>query len=120
MMEHDGGRNGYPSWDRLIEKFGAIERCLGGLQTGQQLTIEQVRLGFDRVHQRIDNLHLHGSRELDRLRDRVTTIEAGQQSSTWRDRFGISAKELVGLIVVVAMSVTGTLSSDIVVAWLGH
>lgn len=116
MQHHDEGRNGYPSWN-LVGIISSIETRLGGLQKGQDLTIEQVRLGFDRVHQRIDSLHLHGNKELDKLHHRVTKIEMrGPQGVA--GFMGMSAKELIGWGIIIVMSMSGTLTSDILVAWL--
>lgn len=118
MQHHDEGRNGYLSWN-LVGIISSIETRLGGLQTGQDLTIEQLRFGFDRVHQRIDNLHLHGNKELDKLHHRVTKIEMRSPPATGLMGFlGLSAKELVWWLTLIAMSTTGTLTSDTWLAWL--
>jgi len=119
MRQHESGPNGFPSWAHLMDIVSQIKIQLGGLQTGQDLTIEHVSRGFDRVHARIDNLHLHGNREIRELRDRVSTLEAAPKPGrkTWLERLGISLKELISLLILIAMSLTGTLSSDIIVAW---
>lgn len=125
MQQHDGPTNGFPSWPQLVGMFASIENRLGGVQMGQHLSIEQSRKmdqrlaeGLTRVHERIDELKLHGSQEITDLQGRVTTLEATKGVRRQRDWLGLSTRELLSLIALIVMSITGTLSSDVIAAWL--
>jgi len=127
MQQRDSGpMNGHPSWAQLVGMFASIENRLGGLQVGQNLSIDQHRKtdqrlaeGLSRVHERIDALQASGRRELTDIQGRVTTLESRAPSKpqllAW---LGLSTREILSLIAIIAMSITGTLSSDMVVAWL--
>lgn len=73
-------KNGWPSWpelfNTLFNNVAEIKADVGGVKTGQKLTLDQMQSGFDRVHYRIDQLHKHGQAHIDRLQDRVTRLEA--------------------------------------------
>ena len=102
--------NGFPSLPRLFETMLSIENRLGGLQAGQDFTIGEVRRGFDKLDHHIGS-----------LQGRVSTLEAAPPkpaSRTLRDRMGLSVKELIGLALLAAMGLAGTLESSLIAAWL--
>ena len=109
--------NGFPSWPQLFEivtniqtTMGGVHSRLGGLERGQDLAIEQARRGFDRMHNRVDN-----------LRDRVRTLEEEAPKPTrkpLRDILGLSMKELIGLLILAAMGLAGTMEPGLLAAWL--
>lgn len=108
--------NGFPSWPQLFEivtniqtTMGGVHSRLGGLEKGQDLAIEQARLGFGRMHKRVDN-----------LRDRVRTLEAAPKPTRrpLREVLGLTIKELIGLAFLAAMGLAGTLESNLIAAWL--
>lgn len=122
QQRDDGHMNGHPSWPQLFEIMSDTHHKVGGLEKSLGLVVDHVSRGFDRVHQRIDHLHIHGNSEIDNLRDRVTTLEAAPKPERrgWISSTGLSPKELIGLVIIVITSLTGTLSSDVIVAWLSH
>jgi hypothetical protein len=124
MTQHESGElNGHHiSWPQMFGIMSDILHKVGGLQTGQEMTREEVRSGLIRVHERIDNLHLHGHQQIHHLHGRVTVLEAAPKPERrgWIQSTGLSPRELISLVILVIMSLTGTLTSDVMVAWLSH
>lgn len=108
-MRYEGQLNGHPSWN-LLEALAGIRQQIGGLEARQEITLEEVRT--TRREMREDVVRLH-----ERI-DKHVTVRPDRRG--WIERSGMSLKEMIGLAIVVLMSLTGTLSSDIIVAWLTH
>ena len=84
-------------------RIGGLDSRIGGLQTGQKLTLDQVQTGFDRVHHRIDNLHTTGQAHLDRLQDRIARLEAMPATSPAPPKAGLLSRLAAWMRLVTSM-----------------
>jgi len=110
MRYDDRPTNGHhqPSFD-LFGILLDLKHSVGGLEAGQELMREQTMARFDRQDERIDTLH-------ERIDTHLATPKRERRS--WFEVTGLSLRETVALAITVGMAVTGTLSSDILVALL--
>jgi len=108
MRYEDRPMNGHhqPSWD-LFGILLDLKHSVGGLETGQELMREQMTAGLDRVHERIDVVH-------QRIDTHLAKPPPGRPA--WSEFLGLSPREAIGLLIVAVAAITGTLSSDMLVA----
>jgi hypothetical protein len=114
MRHQDDPRrlNGHnsPSWD----PFGIlldIQRSIGGLEVGQELTREQMTSRLDRLDERIDIVH-------ERIDTHLAKPKAAEKRG-WMSYTGLEMKEFISLVLM-ALAGLGMLSPDLLKAWLGH
>lgn len=112
MRYDDRPMNGHhqPSFD-LFGILLDLKHSVGGLETGQELMREQTMTRLDRLDERIDVVH-------ERIDTHLATPRRERRS--WADLTGLSLRETVALAITVVMAVTGTLTSDVLVALLAR
>jgi len=111
MRYDEQPRNGHhdPDWS-LFGILLDIKGKMSSVETGLELTREQLTTGLDRVHERIDVVH-------ERMDTHLATPKPEKHG--WMSSTGLEPKELVSLILMALVGL-GMLSPDILRAWLGH
>lgn len=91
---YDPSRNGHQSWGMPSpgEILLRIESRLGGLETGQDMTLDEMRSGFDRIERKADHAHARTTElkgRMDSLERFVsTTKQAGTGATPTQGRPG--------------------------------
>lgn len=112
-MRYDGGeeqteQNGHPI-PGLIEILLDISGKVGGLQTGQEITLDELR--STRHDMREDVIRLH---------ERIDEIPR-QEREGLLEWLGFSPREAIGLLIAAVMGLAGTLQGNhLLDALLGH